>query len=177
MKNIIIVLFVIPFIFSALSLQAFIAKFISVNLSQVIAYLNVGLVIFGIILFIKFYEIKVMPKTIKLWFIFFGLYYSIGIIGNIIYKTEVPFLKTLISPIYLLGYIFFLSYKNFRKLFILVVISTFTVANILLIYFKYKSVKARLFLTNNIEIPYKYDLITPLFFSFYSWQGCKKSEM
>ncbi|AZQ58474.1 hypothetical protein EJ994_06510 [Maribacter sp. MJ134] len=99
--------------------------------------MNVGLVLLGLFLYIKFLEIRPLPSTLKYWFLFLCAFYSIGIIGNIRFNTEVPFLKTLISPIYLVGYTFFLSDREYRKVFVNCVLITFSLANILLIYFKY----------------------------------------
>lgn len=137
MKRLIIIIFLTPFIFSALSIQAFLAKFVSVGLSQATAYANVGLVIVGCLLLLKYFKIKSIPSTLKNWLFFLVIYYAIGLIGNIKFNTEVPFLKTLISPIYLIGFTLFLSYKEFRKHFVHSLLLTFSFANLLLIYFKY----------------------------------------
>tara|TARA_R110002049_G_scaffold296797_1_gene485183 strand:+ start:15147 stop:16388 length:1242 start_codon:yes stop_codon:yes gene_type:complete len=145
-------LFLIPFVFSALSIQALITKFVSVNVGQIIAYLNVLLIIIGIFGILKTKDKQSYPKTITLWFVFFIAYYSLGFFANMVHNYEPPFLKTLIPVIYFIGFAQFLGNNENRSLFPKIVIITFTIANLLLIYFQ------RINFSMDYEGVYKYTL-------------------
>ncbi|MCG2461904.1 O-antigen ligase family protein [Flavobacteriaceae bacterium F89] len=134
MKRIVIVFFIIPFIVSALNLQAFAGKFVSESMAQIVAYSNVLLIFIGIVLSIK--NSRKIPYTIKLWFWFFAIYYSFGLIGNFLHYPDAPYVKTLVPIIYFIGFAFFLSYDKYLKLFSKTVAYTFLVSNLLLIYFE-----------------------------------------
>tara|TARA_R110002049_G_scaffold197763_1_gene367829 strand:- start:5262 stop:6449 length:1188 start_codon:yes stop_codon:yes gene_type:complete len=135
MKKIGIILFIIPLILTTLQVQAFFEKFISESSSRTLAYANLGLIFMGIIFFLKDQRREPFTKMIKLWLIFYGFYFGIGLLANTIHQNEVPLLKTLIPVIYFIGFSFFLSIKAHRKIFEKAVMITFTISNILLIYF------------------------------------------
>ncbi|MET6991007.1 O-antigen ligase family protein [Sediminicola arcticus] len=134
MKKLISIFFLLPFVFSALNIQAFVTKFVSVSLAQNMAYSNVLLIIAGTILLLK--ESKPFPYTIKLWIGFFLFYYCFGLIGNILHFPEAPLLKTLIPIIYFIGFSFLLGKNEYFKLFSKVATLTLIIASLMLIYFQ-----------------------------------------
>lgn len=134
MKKTVYLFFLIPFVLSALNIQALAGKFVSVSSGEIIAYGNVLLVIIGTIFCFK--ESGKIPYTIKLWIWFFMIYYSFGLIGNLLYFPDAPLTKTLIPVIYFIGFSIFLSYKENNQLFSKIAAYTFLVANLLLIYFE-----------------------------------------
>ncbi len=77
-KLIVSICFYFPLISACLNLQALISKFVSTNISQFLAYFNLVLIVTGVLLFRK--NIKTLSSTNQLWFIFYILYYSFGII-------------------------------------------------------------------------------------------------
>lgn len=134
MKKIGLLCMLVPFVFNSLNIQAFIAKFASESATQSFAYLNVILVIIGTVIFFKHKE--TFAPIIKLWIWFFVVYYIIGTIASEIHNTNTPYLKTLIPPIYFLGFSVFLSIPEFRPLFIKVCTAVFFVSSIMVIVFQ-----------------------------------------
>lgn len=134
MKKLGILLFLIPFIFSALNIQAFAGKFVSESIAQIIAYLNLILVVVGIIF--SFKNSEPFPKTIKLWIAFYLIYYCFGLIGNMLHFPEAPLIVTLIPVIYFIGFSFFLGTNEHLKLFARTAALTFLAVNLLTIYFE-----------------------------------------
>lgn len=63
-------------------------------------------------------------------------YFGIGLWGNIIHDNEVQILKTFIQVIYFLGFAIFFSIQENRKIFEKVLIVTFLISNLLLVYFE-----------------------------------------
>lgn len=134
MKKIGLLCLLVPFVFNSLNIQAFIAKFASESATQSFAYLMVILVMIGTGIFIKHKE--TFAPIIKLWIWFFVVYYIIGTIASEIHNTNTPYLKTLIPPIYFLGFSVFLSIPEFRPLFIKVCTAVFFVSSIMVIVFQ-----------------------------------------
>ncbi|MCK0124113.1 hypothetical protein MWU76_06855 [Gelidibacter sp. F2691] len=103
----------------------------SVGLSQKIAYFNVILILVGIFLIKK--HPPNLSKTNKIWFIFYILYYSIGLLSSGIHGFTSTILATFIAPIYFIGFYFLLSdpdeFKRFYKILtvIFVLASFFTI--------------------------------------------------
>lgn len=135
MKKIGILFFAIPLVLTILRAQAFVDIFVSESLGKLIAYGNLALIFCGIICFLKDERRDSFPKLIKLWLFFYSLYYGIGLLANIMHNNEVPLLKTLIPVIYFIGFSYFLSIKSNRRIFENIILVTFTIANLLLIYF------------------------------------------
>jgi len=135
MKKIGILFFIIPLLLTTLQVQAFLEKFVSESISRYLAYGNLGLILIGVIFFLKDMRKEPFAKMIKLWLIFYGFYFGIGLVANNIHNNEVPLLKTLIPVIYFAGFSFFLSIKTNRRVFEKAIMIGFTASNVLLIYF------------------------------------------
>ena len=135
MKKIGVLFFIIPLLLTALQVQAFFEKFVSESMSRYLAYGNLGLILIGVIFFLKDKRREPFAKMIKLWLIFYGFYFGIGLLANNIHHNEVPLLKTLIPVIYFAGFSFFLSIEANRRIFEKAIMIGFTASNILLIYF------------------------------------------
>jgi hypothetical protein len=114
MKKLIIFFFVIPLIWSILNIQGFVTILVSSSAAQALAYLNLILVLVGIILYLK--EKKEVSKTAKLWLLFFIFYYIFGLIASVYTKYTPSLAKTLIPVIYFYGFFIFLSNANYRKI-------------------------------------------------------------
>ena len=134
MKKLGLLCLFVPFVFNTLNVQAFISKFVSGTYSQYFAYMNVGLVILGTLIFIKHKES--FTPIIKLWIWFFVLYFIIGTIASFIHDTDSPYLKTSIPVFYFLGYAVLLSIDKYRPLFIKVCTAAFFCSVIFVIIFK-----------------------------------------
>jgi O-antigen ligase len=78
-----------------------------------------------------------LPKTIILFFVFYFIYYLFGTIATIYHDFDRPIAKTIIPVIYFCGFSIFLNDSENRVKMIKVIITTFTISNILLIYLKY----------------------------------------
>ena len=109
MRKIGVLFFILPFILTALNIQAILAKFYSVAISQLVAYANIGLVLAGIFFFLNDQDREAFPFLGRLWLFFFAVYFGIGLWGNIIHANDLPLLKTLITPIYFIGFLYFLG--------------------------------------------------------------------
>ncbi len=107
MGRIVKLLFYGPLVINLLNLQAFVSKFISASIAQLMAYLNVGLIFLGLLLILK--QRRKLPKLILLWLLFFSCYFVFGLIANGFHGTQPTILRVLIPGIYLIGYSFFLS--------------------------------------------------------------------
>ncbi|WP_458626672.1 O-antigen ligase family protein [Winogradskyella sp. PC D3.3] len=114
MKKILILFFILPLIFNTLNLQDFIAIFVSSTAAQVLAYLNLALILVGTVLCIK--EKGLVSATAKLWIVFFACYYTFGLIASVYTKYTPSLAKTLIPVIYFYGFYVFLSNVNYRKI-------------------------------------------------------------
>jgi O-antigen ligase len=143
--------FVIPFVFSALNIQTFISMFFSVAIGQAIAYINFGLVILGLFVFLKKDNIY-FPAIIKLWIWFFSFYLSLGLLANAIYDTPVSLLKSTIPFVYFLGFAVFLSNSKQHERIAKLITAVFLISCILLILLQ------RLNFSLDHEGVYKYSL-------------------
>ncbi len=133
MKKIGLLFLLIPFVVSTWEVQTFVTKFISMSHGQMLAYVNVILVIIGLIIYFR--QRQPFSSIINLWLLFFLLYYFIGAIASIIHNTPVTLLSALLPLIYFLSFSVFLSFPDHHKLFITTVIIAFSVATLLLIVF------------------------------------------
>jgi hypothetical protein len=81
--------------------------FISDTMAQTFAYASVLLLIAGMVLLVR--NRPKFPPLIKIWVVFYILYYTFGILANIYLETEPPLLKTLVPIVYFLGFAFLLN--------------------------------------------------------------------
>lgn len=139
-------LFTISFIYSAFNIVNFLGMYFSESMSRRVAYLNLILIIAGTVLCFKDKTRDKFPPLLVLWYLFFISYYGIGMIANVIHGYEAPYLKTLVPIFYFVGFSVFLSSPDNRIYFKNLVIFSFIVANILLIYFQYIN-----FTLNNLQ--------------------------
>ncbi len=123
----------LPFILSALNIQNLATLYLGESTIRNIAYLNLGLVILGMFFFLK--ERKKTSHTVILWFWFFGLYYTFGLLANIIHGNPVELLRHTIPLAYLLSFSIFLSIEDNHKLMGKVIATTFFAGCIILIIF------------------------------------------
>lgn len=131
-KLIVYLCFYWPIISSALNLQGFMNIFISVNISQRLAYLNVLLIIAGIFLIKK--EPKNLSKTNKIWLMFYLLYYGFALLASGIHGLNSSVLATIIAPIYFIGFYFLLSDPSQSKHLFKVLTILFVITSIITIY-------------------------------------------
>lgn len=123
----------LPFIISALNLQNLAGLFFSDTILQLIAYLNLGLVIFGLFFFLK--DKNKPSHTVILWFWFFTIYYTFGLLANIIHGNPFQLLKQTIPIAYLLSFSVFLSIEENHKFTGKIIALTFFISCLLLIVF------------------------------------------
>ena len=123
----------IPFIISALNLQNLAALYLGESTIRNMAYLNLGLVILGMFFFLK--ERKKTSHTVVLWFWFFGLYYTFGLLANIMHGNPVELLRHSIPLAYLISFSIFLSIEDNHKLMGKVIAITFFIGCTILIIF------------------------------------------
>ena len=123
--------FFVPFIASALNISTFVAWYVSETIGQAIPYLNFGLVITGLFVYIK--KANSFPSTIKLWIWFFCIYLSLGLLANAIYDNPVSILKSTIPFVYFLGFSVFLSIPEYHKKTGILITLVFFISCILLI--------------------------------------------
>lgn len=121
-----------PLFSSALNIQGFVNIFGSTSLSQILAYFNVLLILTGIFLIKK--EPVNFSKTNKLWFGFYILYYSIGLLASAIHGFNSAFLATLIAPIYFIGFYILLSNPDELKRFFKILTFTYVITSLVTIF-------------------------------------------
>ncbi|MBD3661255.1 O-antigen ligase family protein [Arenibacter algicola] len=134
MKKIGLLFFLVPFVLSALNIQSLVGKFISESLSQYLAFLNYGLVLAGTILCLNNKNREKFPSIVKTWFFFYLAYYGLGLLANVVHNNEISLLRTTVPLVYAIGFAFFFSTYENRKIFEKVAVVTFFVSVILLIY-------------------------------------------
>jgi len=125
-KFTIIICFYVPLTIVCLNIQGLIANFVSVSLSQFVAYLNLLLILSGIFLFRQ--NIMTLSSTNKLWFVFYSLYYSFGILASGISGFQASIIATLVPIIYFIGFYFLLSNKEQFKVFFQVITACFVIS-------------------------------------------------
>ena len=137
MKKLGIIFILIPFVFTSLGVQAFVwLRFGSESINQLFAYSKVLSLLLGIFLLFRDERRIAFPLIVKLWFLFYMFYFGIGLWGNIIHDNEVQILKTFIQVLYFLGFAILFSIQENRKIFEKVLIVTFLISNLLLVYFE-----------------------------------------
>ncbi|MDH7913954.1 O-antigen ligase family protein [Winogradskyella sp. SYSU M77433] len=130
-KLITYICFYFPLVSSCLNLQITVSKFVSPALAQFIAYFNLALITLGLFLFRK--NIKHLSPTNQLFFIFYLLYYSFGLLamGTSGFKTSV--IATFVPVIYFIGFYFLLSNREQFKIFFKVISICFVISAFLTI--------------------------------------------
>ena len=88
-------------------------KFVSDSLAQAFAYSNLLLLLIGTGFIIK--QREEFSPLIRLWVVFFLLYYTLGILANINLDTEPPLLKTMVPVVYFITFSFLLSKPMWLK--------------------------------------------------------------
>lgn len=121
-----------PLICSGLNIQGFVNIFISVSLSQILAYLNVLLIIAGIFL-IKKHPVN-LSKTNKIWIVFYIVYYGFALLASASHGFSSAILATFIAPFYFIGFYLLLSDKNEFKRFYTILTIAFVIASFFTIY-------------------------------------------
>lgn len=130
-KSIVYIFFYLPLIISSLNIQSLISQFVSSSLAQIVAYLNLILIMTGALLFRN--KIGILSTTNRLWFIFFILYYSFGLLASGVSGFETSVIATLIPVIYFICFNFFLSDPKEFKVFFSVITICFVVSAFLTI--------------------------------------------
>lgn len=154
-RVIVILLFIFPWVFNGLNLQGWISHVISFSLGQFFAYLNVILIILGIILLPR-PKFPFFSKTAKLWIFFFFFYYFLSVLASVFQSNPLVILPTLVNIIYFTGFFFFLRFEKNRKIFEQIVLYTFLLSNILLIVFVQLNFDYD-FYSQGIDVQYKLD--------------------
>ncbi len=126
-KIIIIICFYVPLVISCLNIQGLISQFISPSASQLVAYLNLMLLILGTILFRQ--NIMSLSNTNKLWFIFYILYYSFGLLASGVSGFQTSIIATFVPVIYFIGFYFLLSNTEQFKVFFKVITTCFVISS------------------------------------------------
>jgi len=134
MRNIGLLLIIIPFILTSLGTQQFFALFFSESITQLFAYTKLAMVVLGSVLLLKHKTRDPLPSVLFLWLIFYALYFGIGLLANNNHNNEAPFLKSFVPVIFFVGFCILLGLKNYRNIFVKVLIIAFTFSNILLIF-------------------------------------------
>lgn len=132
-KFIISICFYFPLISSCLNFQGFVANFISVSISQKMAYFNVLLIILGVFVFRK--NVGSLSKTNTVWLVFYVLYYCFALLASGIHGFSSTILATLVAPIYFIGFYFLLSNPDHFKIFFKVLTISFVISSFFTIYF------------------------------------------
>ncbi|QDO94313.1 hypothetical protein FNB79_10170 [Formosa sediminum] len=133
----IIICFIWPLICGCLNIQLLTAAFISIALSQFIAYINLVLILIGVFVVLKGSNGE-LSKTASLWFIFYALYYSFGLLASGITGFEDPgysTIATIVPVIYFIGFYYFLRQEEYTKLFFKVITVCYMISAILTIFF------------------------------------------
>lgn len=114
-KLIVHLCFLIPLVITVLNAQVLVTYFVSVSLAQMIAYGNMGLIIVGTSFLIK--DKGQLSNVASLWIVFFLIYFSFGILAGANHYGQTSILLSIIPFIYALGFYYYLSHLENRKLF------------------------------------------------------------
>ncbi|OMP30690.1 hypothetical protein BKM32_10660 [Mangrovimonas sp. DI 80] len=120
---------------NCLNIQRFTGVFISVALAQIIAYSNILLIFCGILIMLKS-KGGDFSITARLWFMFYALYYTFGLLANGVsgfQNSEYSLMATLVPVIFFTGYYFFLSNDEYFIIFTKVITFSFVVSSFLTI--------------------------------------------
>ncbi|WP_299782660.1 hypothetical protein [uncultured Formosa sp.] len=132
----VIICFIWPLICACLNIQLLTGVFISLGVSQLIAYSNVLLIMLGIFVIMK--DPGELSKTAKLWFVFYILYYSFSLLASGVNGFENPdysMIATIVPVIYFVGFYYFLKNEAYTQLFFKVITICYVISAILTIFF------------------------------------------
>ncbi|WP_159023880.1 O-antigen ligase family protein [Formosa sp. L2A11] len=132
----VIICFIWPLICACLNIQLLTGVFISLGVSQLIAYSNVLLIMLGVLVIMK--DPGELSKTAKLWFVFYILYYSFSLLASGINGFENPdysMIATIVPVIYFVGFYYFLRNETYTKMFFKVITICYVISALLTIFF------------------------------------------
>ena len=107
--------FIVPFIITVFNFQVIVTMTISFVIAQMMAYANLAMIILGTVLMIK--QRGEFSNTSKLWIIFYIAYFIFATIASAIHYNPANILVTIIPLIYVIGFHFYLSSEENRKIF------------------------------------------------------------
>lgn len=132
MKKIIDFCFLFPLTASALNFQGWVTLYFSDTFGQLLAYGNLLFICLGFVLLIR--KKADFTTTGSLWMPYFLLFYIMATISSVLNDYSYSLLASLVPVIYCIGFLsYFRFQENIRK-FEIVIMITFAIANILLIY-------------------------------------------
>jgi O-antigen ligase len=126
--------FLVPFVITLLNLQVLVTYLLSTTLAQIIAYVNLGLILLGTVLMLKHKD--ELSKTSRLWIIFFLMYFVFAIMAGAIHNNPSSILLSTIPFFYVLGFYYYLSVSDHRVLFEKVALMAFAISCFICIYWK-----------------------------------------
>ncbi|MBP1841703.1 O-antigen ligase family protein [Formosa algae] len=133
----IIICFIWPLICACLNIQLLTGVFISIELSQLIAYSNVLLIMLGVFVILKGSDGQ-LSKTASLWFVFYIMYYCFSLLASGVSGFENPdysMIATIVPVIYFVGFYYFLRDEAYTKMFFKVITICYMISAILTIFF------------------------------------------
>jgi len=114
-KLLIHICFLLPFVLTIFNAQVIISVLIYDAYAQIMAYANLALLAFGIIaLSLNHGDLS---RTSRLWIIFFFLYFTFATLASGINNNPFNFAISIIPVFYVVGFYFYLSYRENRILF------------------------------------------------------------
>ncbi len=122
-----------PWVFSALNLQGFVSWYISLALGQLIAYVNLVILVAGLTYFIK--ENGTYSKTARMWVFFYLVYFFFGLISSIEFNRFEYLFRSIIPPTYFLAFFVFLRNPINRNLFLKILTFAFVLSSFFLVLF------------------------------------------
>ncbi|WP_100611539.1 hypothetical protein [Confluentibacter lentus] len=128
-KTLISIFFLLPFVATVFNLQGLSVLYISVSVSQAMAYGFLALLAVGIFLSLK--NMGTLSKTAGGWIAFYIIYYGFAIVASIIYDFPINFLASLVPIIYFFGFYIYLSVPENRTLFKKVALVSFVSSSLL----------------------------------------------
>lgn len=133
-KAAILICFIWPLVCSCLNIQLLTATFVSVGISQIIAYSNLLFILLGLLLIKD--DIGKLSTTARLWFYFYILYYCFGLLASGVTGFNNPdysILATIVPIIYFTGFYYFMSSEKYFNLFFKTITLSYVAASFLTI--------------------------------------------
>jgi len=131
-KRLINICFLVPFVLVTFNVQVFVTILISTALAQLIAYGNLALIVVGTSLILR--KRGELSKSARLLIGFFIMYYAFAILASAVHHNPAPILLSLVPFFYVIGFYYYLSIPENRRLFKHVAIIALTLSAILAIY-------------------------------------------
>ncbi|MFV9551017.1 O-antigen ligase family protein [Algibacter sp. PT7-4] len=133
MKKIIDFCFLYPLVVNALNFQGLAGMFFSNTLGQLLAYGNILFILLGFVLLVK----KKAPYTVtgNLWLPYFFIFYIMVSLASVLNDYPFSILASIVPVIFCVGYLSYFRFKENIRKFEIVIMSAFSIANIMLIYF------------------------------------------